>query len=110
VDDNINIDIDDKTGDVENVFKSDYNEFEMTNFQACPSLYDWPQICLKSFLNLKNVGTVDPNISAFYSFDPKKTCILDLNVSTNICRFYIEYWVKSMIYRRLLPPNQVSQV
>ena len=26
VDDNINIDIDDKTGDVENVFKSDYNE------------------------------------------------------------------------------------
>ena len=26
MDDNINIDIDDKTGDVENVFKSDYKE------------------------------------------------------------------------------------
>ena len=67
----------------------------LTNFQACPALYAWPQKCFKSFLNLKNVGTVDPKLSDFYSFDPKKIWILDLNVSTNICRFYDEYWAKS---------------
>ena len=44
----------------------------LTNFQACSTLYVWPQKCVKSFLNLKNVGTVDPKISDFYGFDPKK--------------------------------------